>query len=314
MSEGRGPLDRRAFLGALGAIPLAGALTGCGASDEPAGETVGGGGAESGPDPANEGASGRSPSDARVLPALGVQLYTLREAIAEDIDATLAAVAEIGYEEVELFQLHGLTPAEMRGKLDAVGLRAGSSHYDLNALREDLGRHVDGALEIGQRLMVVPSISGDERSPEGLARVAEDFNRIGEAVRGAGMRFGYHNHDWEFQRFDDGSMPMDILLDETDEALVDWQMDLFWTVHGGSDPLEQMSVRSGRVTSVHVKDRTAEGRMVDVGDGVIDFASLLVAAGAQGLLHAFVEHDTPGDAVESVRRSYQHLATLGVVG
>lgn len=250
-------------------------------------------------------------TDARPVDTWGVQLYTLRNALAEELDRTLAAVAGIGYGEVELFQLHGLTPRELRARLDAVGLRAASSHYGIDLLREDLDGTIDGALELGQSLMVVPSIPDGERSAEGLARVADDLNRVGERAREAGLRVGYHNHDWELVPLPDGTRPIDLLLDRTEPDLVDWQMDVFWTVHGGGDPVAMLEGRGGRVTSVHVKDRTADGRMVDVGDGVIDFATILPRAEAQGLMHAFVEHDRPGDPVQSVRRSYAHLTSLG---
>lgn len=287
-------MDRRAFLGAM---PLAGMVLGRDgdlvlpmACSEP-------------------GGADRANSLDR--DAWGVQLYTLREALADDLDGTLAAVAEIGYREVELFQLHGLSPGELRARLDAVGLRAASSHYGIGALRDDLERTVDGALELGQSLMVVPSIPAGERSAEGLARVADDLSRVGERARDAGLRVGYHNHDWELTPLPGGTRPIDLLLDRTDPDLVDWQMDIFWTVHGGGDPSAMLARRTGRVTSVHVKDRTANGRMVDVGAGVIDFATILAEAEAQGLMHAFVEHDRPGDAVESVRRSYAHLRSLG---
>jgi sugar phosphate isomerase/epimerase len=244
-----------------------------------------------------------------------VQLYTLRAAVAEDLDAVLGSLAEIGYSEVELFQLHGLTPSEMKARLDAAGLRAASSHYDLALLRDDLDRHIDGAREIGQELMVVPWLDEPDRTAEGLARVAEDFNRIGAAVRDAGMRLGYHNHDFEFVAVPGagGDTIMDVLLERTDPDLVDWQMDIYWTVHGGVDVPAQLSAHAGRITSVHVKDRTPGGDMVDVGDGVLDFADLIPAAVAQGLRHAFVEHDNPTDALESVRKAYAHLRSIGVV-
>ena len=94
----------------------------------------------------------------------------------------------------------------------------------------------------------------------------------------------------------------------TDPALVDWQMDIFWTVDDGEDPAALLEAHAGRVTSVHVKDRTADGRMVDVGTGVIDFGTLLPLGERLGLRHAFVEHDSPGeDPLESARRSLAHL-------
>ncbi|MDX1647907.1 MAG: sugar phosphate isomerase/epimerase [Longimicrobiales bacterium] len=245
------------------------------------------------------------------LEAWGVQLYTLRDALAEDLEGTLAAVSDIGYREVELFQLHGLSPGQLRRRLDSAGLRAASGHYPITALRGDLQRTLEGAQELGLRLLVVPSIPQAERSPDGLVRVADDLTRAGERARGSGLRVGYHNHDWELRVAADSSRPIDILLDRSDPELVDWQMDLFWTVHGGGDPSGLLTRRAGRVTSVHVKDRTADGRMVDVGEGVIDFATILRDAEAQGLAHAFVEHDRPEDPVESVRRSYRHLTSLG---
>jgi sugar phosphate isomerase/epimerase len=246
------------------------------------------------------------------LDAWGVQLYTLRREMAEDPDRTLAAVAQIGYREVELAGLYGLAPRAMRAKLDAVGLDAVSSHPSLGDVREGWTAFLEGAQELGQTLVVVPGIPGDERSADGLHRVADELNHAAEEARAAGLRFGYHNHDWEMRPLPDGTVPMQLLLERTVAGLVDWQMDIYWTVHGGGDPAGYLDVTAGRVTSVHVKDRTADGRMVDVGDGVIDFGMLLRKAEPLGLRHAFVEHDRPDDAVASVRRSFAHLAGLGL--
>lgn len=252
-----------------------------------------------------------APSRSRALGALGVQLYTLRSVLADDLDGTLAAVGRVGYQEVELAGLYGLTPREMRAKLDTVGLRATSSHQSVDDVRGDWARVLDGARELGQRLVVVPSIPASERTPDGLRRLADDFNRAGDAARSAGLRLGYHNHDWEHRALPDGTLPIDLLLERTDPTVVDWQMDIFWTVHGGADPARYLNDAAGRVTSVHVKDRSPDGRMVDVGAGVIDFGDLLPLAERLGLLHAFVEHDQPGDdPVASVRRSYEHLSAV----
>jgi sugar phosphate isomerase/epimerase len=227
--------------------------------------------------------------------------------MAADVDGTLAAVAEIGYAEVELAGLYGLTARQMREKLDVVGLRAASSHHGIELVREGWDQTLEDAQELGQRLIVVPGLPGDERTRDGISRIADDFNRGGEMASSAGLRFGYHNHDWEFDALEDGTIPMEHLLDRTDADFVDWQMDVFWTVHGGADPFEQLSRRAGRVSSIHVKDRTSAGDMVDVGDGVIDFGRFIPEAERQGMLHAFVEHDRPGDAIDSVRRSFRHL-------
>jgi sugar phosphate isomerase/epimerase len=254
---------------------------------------------------------GAQPPRPRALDALGVQLYTLRSPLADDLDGTLAAVARVGYREVELAGLYGLTPREMRARLEAVGLRATSSHQSVDDVRGDWARVLDGARELGQSLVVVPSVPAAERTPEGLRRLADDFDRAGEAARAAGLRFGYHNHDWEHRALADGTVPIDLLLERTEPAVVDWQMDIFWTVHGGADPGRYLDETAGRVTSVHVKDRSPDGRMVDVGAGVIDFAALLPLAERHGLLHAFVEHDQPGDdPIASVRRSYEHLSAV----
>lgn len=290
-------LDRRRFLASMAAAGgmMAVACDGRAADDR---------GAVADPAPGTVGSSGAR------LDGWGVQLYTLRDRLADDLEGTLEAVAAIGYEEVELFQLHGLTPRAMRDRLDAVGLRAASNHYAIGSLRGDLDATLEGAVILGQALMVVPSIPSDERSADGLARIADDLSRAGERAREAGLRVGYHNHDWELRPMADGVRPIDLLLDRADPTLVDWQMDVFWTVHGGGDPLTMLRERSGRVTSIHVKDRAADGRMVDVGAGVVDFAAILADAESRGLMHAFVEHDRPDDSLGSVRASYRHLSAL----
>lgn len=245
-----------------------------------------------------------------VVEEIGVQLYTLRSLLSQDVDRTLAAVAEIGYRTVEFAGLYGLTPQEMRRKLDAAGLRAVSSHVGVSDIRGDWTSFLEGAQELGQDLVVVPSIPESERTSEGLRKLAEDFNRAGEMASSAGLHFGYHNHSWEFAALPDGPIMMNLLLERTEPGLVDWQMDIFWTVDGGADPIAYLESQPGRVTSVHVKDRTVNGLMVDVGKGVIDFATILPRAEELGMLHAFVEHDTPDAPMESVRYSFNALSSL----
>ena len=315
-------MDRRSFLGALpGAAVVAGGLPGMGrglwgADGWPfgmagrAGE-AGDGSAARVPGGSEGPAGGAGP---RAPDAIGLQLYTVRSVMATDPAGTLAALAEIGYREVELAGLYGMSAGEMKAMLDAAGLTATSSHQSVEEVRGSWEATLEAAVALGQSLIVVPSIPVAERDGNALARVADDFNRAGEAARAAGLCFGYHNHDWEMRPGADGTRPIDLLLDRTDPALVDWQMDIFWTVHGGADPMAELDARAGRVTSVHVKDRTAAGEMVDVGAGVIDFRAVLAHAGELGLLHQYVEHDQPGDPIASVGASYRTLAAMVPAG
>jgi len=286
-------IDRRLFLGAIPVAMLAGhrALRG-GSGGEPGGDAA------------------HISADRPTIDRWGVQLYTVRALMGDDLDGTLQAVAEIGYAEVEFAGLWGLSPRDMRSMLDGHGLSAASSHHDIGEVRGEWARSLDAARELGQSLCVVPSLSGDDRSADGLRRVADDFNRAGEAAAAMGLRLGYHNHDWELRPLDDGTIPMDLLLERTDPTLVDWQMDIFWVVDGGGDPMAYFDAFPGRCRSVHVKDRSRSGDMVDVGDGVIDFAGILARAERDGLAHAFVEHDNPGDPIESIRRSFDHVSGL----
>lgn len=284
-TPGDGVLDRRGFLGVLpaAAVSLAGLRA--------------------------KGSSAASATIPGPLDAIGVQLYTVRRLMAQDVEGTLATLAAIGYREVELWRLHGRTPSEMRALLDGQGLRAVSSHDSLDVIRGAWSRRLDEAAELGQSYLVCPSIPGDERTLDGYRRIADDFNAAGEAARGLGMRFGYHNHDHEFAAMD-GVVPYDLLLDRCDPDLVDMQADLFWMVNAGVSPLDYFDAHPGRFSSVHVKDRTAGGDMVDVGQGVIDFATIFARSEQAGIRHAFVEHDSPADPMDSVRVGFDYLKGL----
>ena len=248
---------------------------------------------------------------ARIAP-LGIQLYTVRALMAKDPDATLAALAQIGYREVELAGLYGLSAVAMRAMLDKHHLDAVSSHVTLDAMRDDWSRCVRDAHTLGQRYLVCSWIDEGERTADGYARVATTFNALGERARDAGLQFCYHNGDYVHVALPNGLVPYELLLATCDLSLVQFEIDLYWMIAGGGDPIATFARYPGRFPMLHVKDRTLAGRMADVGAGAIDFPAIFAHARAAGVRHYFVEHDDPADALASARASYAYLSALEI--
>ncbi len=245
------------------------------------------------------------------LDPIGVQLYTIRDLVRDDMAAALSAVADIGYSEVEFAGYFDHDPVEIRSWLDGAGLTAPAAHvFPLEV--DHLEPVLESASVLGHRYLVVPWIPSEQRETlDGYRRVAERFNTVALAVREAGLQFAYHNHHFEFEPID-GQVPFDVLLEETDPDLVQIELDLFWIIHGGGDPYDYFARYPGRYPLVHVKDRLADGAMVDVGDGAIDFAAIFSRSEQAGIRHYFVEHDRPDDPLESLRRSYAYLEGMMV--
>lgn len=245
------------------------------------------------------------------LGPLGVQLYTLRGEMAQSVDATLARVAEIGYSEVEFAGYFGRSPAEIRSGLAVAGLSSPAAHVDINAVIADWPHTLDIANTIGHRYLVVAFVPPEMRvSLDHWRAVADIFNRAADEARRAGIQFAYHNHDFEFVSMD-GQIPFDVLCEHTDPALVQIELDLFWIIHGGGDPMAFFERWPGRVPLVHVKDRTEDGVMTEVGAGDIDWPTIFGARVLAGIRHYFVEHDQPAEGFASVAASYDYLSRLG---
>ncbi|HWV58277.1 MAG TPA: sugar phosphate isomerase/epimerase, partial [Longimicrobiales bacterium] len=268
-------MDRRQFIGtaALGAAGLA--IGGCG------------GGAPS-------SAPAASMQQARRLERIGLQLYTVRTRLAQDFSGTLEAIAELGYTEVETAGLHGHPAEHVRGELDRLGLVSPAAHVQIGAMRNDLDAVFAEAETLGQHYVIVPVVNAPERTAEGFRNVAAELNRFGQEARARGLRIGYHNHDYEFAALDGNVTGFDILLGDTDPDLVDFELDLYWAIRAGHDPLHLFSMYPGRFKLCHVKDM-ADGAgsqaMADVGQGEIDFAAIFARSEEAGLQHYFVEHD-----------------------
>jgi sugar phosphate isomerase/epimerase len=256
---------------------------------------------------------------------IGVQLYTVRDAMKEDFDGTLAKVRAIGYREVEFAGYFDQSPKEVRAAVERHDLSAPSTHIDYQSLGEKFQQVIDDSQVIGNSYIVNPWIPEEIRKqPDGWKRAAETFNRAGEASKKAGIQFAYHNHWFEFLPMN-GKLPYDTLLEECDPNLVKMEMDLCWILLGGQDPLKYFNRYPGRFPLVHVKDLkgfppvTASGgqdfgdslsEMTSVGGGIIDWKRIFAQSGNAGIRHYFVEHDKPTAPFESIAASYSYLKSL----
>lgn len=245
----------------------------------------------------------------RKLGKIGIQLYTVRSLMSKEPEPTLAALAAIGYQEVELAGLYGMSAAGMRQMLDRHRLAAPSGHLALNDMRRDWAGALATAVALGQRYIVCASIDEHERQLSDYHRIAKELSHLGEDARRHGLQFAYHNHAYEFTPTD-GQIPYDILLAETDPHQVQMEADLFWMTKGGGDPLHYFARYPGRFPMVHVKDMTSGGKMVDVGQGAIDFRAIFAQSSRAGIQHYFVEHDEPPDPIADARTSYNYLRQL----
>ncbi len=248
----------------------------------------------------------------RKLKKVGLQLYTVRDMMKADLPGTLQKVAAIGYKEVEFAGYFGRTPAQIRELLHKNGLTSPSTHIPLDVLEKDSVRAFADAKAVGHQWVTVPFLPEERRkTAEDWKGIAALLNQLAPQAKAAGLRLAYHNHDFELRSIG-GMRPLDMLLTETDPSLVDFEMDLYWVVFGGGDPLDYFNRFPKRFALVHVKDSAGppDNRMVDVGQGKIDFRPIFAASGKAGIKHYFVEHDQPADPIATIRNSYKYLSTV----
>lgn len=252
-------------------------------------------------------------SQRRRLDRIGIQLYAVRQLTQRDLPGTLARLAEIGYREVEFAGYFGRSPEQTRALLTQYKLTSPSTHIGYDQLGANWDRALDEALARGHRYVTVPWLPESARSAEASRRVADEFNRAGEAARRRGLRFAYHNHDFEFIRTGD-TTPFNVLLANTDPQNVSFQLDVYWAVKAGADPLTLIRQHPTRFTMLHVKDSGGppDHRQVDVGAGTIDFAAILRLDQSQrGVIeHVFIEHDQPADPMAFAKASFDYLSRL----
>lgn len=268
-----------------------------------------------------------SPGDfKRESPLIGLQLYTVRDAMGEDPASTLAKVAQIGYTSVEgatytgTKKFYKMSTADFKKLLKQNGLVIPSSHYRLGEVKEkneivngtllhDWDKAVDDAAEVGIKYMVCAWLAEEER--KGLDHykyVADQLNIAGERCKKSGIQLCYHNHDFEFIKQND-TYPYDILL-ASDKNLVKMEMDMYWIKKAGQDPLALFNEHPGRFPLWHVKDMddTPQHSFTEVGNGIIDFKEIFKHKNKAGAKYFFVEQDKcPGSPFDSITKSIEYI-------
>jgi sugar phosphate isomerase/epimerase len=243
---------------------------------------------------------------------VGIQLYTVRDLMKADVPGTLAKVAAAGYKEVEFAGYFGHTTAQIRELLKRNRLSSPSSHLPFDSLESGWQKQLDDAKAVGHKWVTIAWLPEEKRRTlDDWKRHADLFNRAAAQAKASGLRFAYHNHDFEITPMG-GTRPLDLLLTSTDPKLVDFELDLYWAVFGGGDPLDFFNRYPKRFPMVHVKDSSGppDNKIVDVGQGKIDFRSIFAQSEKAGIKHYFVENDQPVDPMVTLRTSYNYLHAL----
>lgn len=245
----------------------------------------------------------------------GIQLYTLRDIIGDDPEGTIRTLADYGYKQIESYEgpmgiFWNMGHNNFKSFLDDVGISMVSTHANVF---QNYEQKVEQLAEIGVPYITCPYI-GDQGSIDAYKEMAETFNNLGEIANNAGIKFAYHNHAYTFEEMD-GQIPQQILMDETDPDLVEYQMDIYWVEAAGQDSIDWINRYPGRFTSCHIKDlgRTDGGHeSVVVGTGTIDFPAIVDVAKDNGMEYYLVEQEaytgtTPMQSAESNARYMENL-------
>lgn len=252
-------------------------------------------------------------ASAAQIKKVGLQLYTVRELFAADPVATLESVARIGYREVEYGGggYDAMDHTLLRKTMDRLGLTSPSIHVGYDALLNTFDESVAMARTLGADTIVLPYMVDKYRNAEAWEAALVNINRFGEKLKAAGLGFAYHNHDFEFTVKPDGVSLYERMLKACNPAFVRFELDIYWAVHAGEDPLALIRRLAGRIYAYHVKDMRADRSMTAVGAGTIDFAGIFKLNSLAGARHFYVENDqAPAPFLPDITKSFQTLSAL----
>jgi sugar phosphate isomerase/epimerase len=248
------------------------------------------------------------------LDRVGLELYSVRDAMKLNPEATLAAVRAMGYKDVELlwsFGNFGRTPQQVRASLDHEGLRAPSAHIAPESVLTGWDKSLDTAKLLGHDYLIVPSFTIDPKHAlDDWRKWADQFNKAGAAARRAGIWLAFHNEP-EHMKPVDGTVPYDLFVERTDPSVVRLQLDVGNMAMGGGDPMRYLQRHRERYWSFHLKDAVADrSKDTELGKGTLDFRKLLAAIPDIRNKPLYVEQEGPTDPMASARQNYQFLASL----
>ncbi len=258
---------------------------------------------------------------AKVKP-VGLQLYTLREVIGKDPKGVIEKVAKAGYKEVETYGYSakggyfGMDAKAFKSLLDNNGLKAPSGHFGLDSFLKDgnqdeLKIAIEGAKGLNMEFLTIPWMGESLRSSlDDYKKVSLRLNQAAEICKKSGLKLAYHNHDFEFKKYD-GKTGYEVMLEETDKNLVKFEMDLYWVVRSGNDPIAFFNKYPGRFPMWHVKDMDKANHTIntEVGTGTIDFKPFFKHAKQAGLKYAIVEQENfSKDPFISIKQSFDYVS------
>lgn len=243
---------------------------------------------------------------------IALQLFSLREESQKDFLGTLAKVAEMGYDGVEFAGYGDLSAKELKKELDRLGLKAASSHVPLTTLEDEteLAKIISYQHVIGSKNIVCPFLPPERRKQEDYYNLIPILNRIGEKCFNEGINFSYHNHDFELLELENGEIPLELILKETNPEWVQTELDIYWLTKANENPVEWLERYHNRTPLVHLKDMTTDGEQffAELGTGGVDLDGVLEQASKSNVEWWVVEQDrsrrTP---LESVKISLDYL-------
>jgi sugar phosphate isomerase/epimerase len=289
----------------------------------------------------------------KLIEKTGIQFFSLPKLLDKDFAGALTLLSKMGYKEVELYGPYpfsteaaqkrwdavtpslgfkgsgyfGHTANEVKDMLKQNGLTAPSIHTDLDTLQTRMGKLGEAARLLGHEYVILPAIPDEKRQTlDDYKKMADVFNKIGEAAKKEGVKFAYHNHGYGLKE-KDGHVPLKLILEGTDPSLVFFEMDIYWTTAGGADPITYLESYKNRYHLMHIKDMSKKVQfsgdggdskqwielfpyMTTAGNGVIDLKSILPKAKECGVKHFIVEQDMVADPEMALKKSFDYLASL----